>query len=202
MEGGVNSFKVCIIGPATAGKTAFVKRHATGEFGKDYVATMTPLVTPLRFYIASSSHPELPNCITLNMWDIGGIDVCGPTTISSMVDTDVVIAMFDIREKEAIVNHYLDSVPDNIPIILCSSKCDIKTNIYGFNANKCEKYGIIKTMRQRKLPYFPISSLSNYNFEKPILTAIRKMYNVEDIMLTESPELAIPPMIDISSFFI
>ena len=46
----VPEFKLILIGDGGVGKTTFVKRHLTGEFEKQYVATLGVEVHPLLFH--------------------------------------------------------------------------------------------------------------------------------------------------------
>ena len=58
-------FKLVLVGDGGTGKTAFVKRHLTGEFEKKYVATLGVEVHPLMFH--TSRGP-----IKFNVWDTAG----------------------------------------------------------------------------------------------------------------------------------
>ncbi len=73
---------------------------------------------------------------------------------------------------------------DPIPIVLCGNKVDIK--------ERQVKPKMITFHRKRNLQYYEISAKTNYNFEKPFLTLIRKVLANTEIFLTEPP-LLLPP---------
>lgn len=177
--GNNKTFKVCVIGPPAVGKTAFITRHSAGVFQQEYVATMGAKITPLIFYISSKSHPEIPSRITLNMWDIGGVDSCGLTTQTYLIGTDAVIALFDSREVKEVITQYLDKIPTNTPTVVCSTKYDIRGNHYLHGG--MDKFPIWKEVAGRDVAFYQISSKYGGCLEKPILRVIRKIFNIDDI---------------------
>src|SRR5690606_5329705 len=80
------------------------------------------------------------------------------------------IIMFDVTSRityKNVPNWYRDIVRvcDNIPIVLCGNKVDIKERKVRPKA--------IDFHRKKSLQYYDISSKSNYNFEKPFLWLAR-----------------------------
>lgn len=63
--------------------------------------------------------------------------------------------------------HLLSRVCDNIPIVLCGNKVDVK--------NRQVKAKQVTFHRKKNLQYYEISAKSNYNFEKPFLYLARKL---------------------------
>lgn len=61
----IPEFKLVIAGDGGVGKTTFVKRHVTGEFVKQYVATIGAEVTPMTFTTNRG-------VIRFNVWDTAG----------------------------------------------------------------------------------------------------------------------------------
>ncbi|GFP92978.1 GTP-binding nuclear protein Ran-b1 [Phtheirospermum japonicum] len=97
--------------------------------------------------------------------------------------------MFDVTARITYKNvptWYLDlcRVCDNIPIVLCGNKIDIK--------NRQMKAKQVTFHRKKNLQYFEISAKSNYNYEKPFLYLARKLVVVADLKLVEQPALAPP----------
>ena len=58
-------------------------------------------------------------------------------------------------------------VCENIPIVLCGNKVDVK--------NRQVKAKQVTFHRKKNLQYYEISAKSNYNFEKPFLYLARKL---------------------------
>lgn len=59
------------------------------------------------------------------------------------------------------------SVCENIPIVLCGNKVDVK--------NRQVKPKQVTFHRKKNLQYYEISAKSNYNYEKPFLYLARKL---------------------------
>lgn len=68
-------------------------------------------------------------------------------------------------------------VCENIPIVLCGNKVDVK--------ERKVKAKTITFHRKKNLQYYDISAKSNYNFEKPFLWLARKL--VGNPQLVRSP---------------
>jgi len=75
-------------------------------------------------------------------------------------------------------------VCENIPIVLCGNKVDIK--------DRKVKAKQITFHRKKNLQYYDISAKSNYNFEKPFLWLARKLLNEPNLTFVEAPALAPP----------
>ncbi|KAE9609224.1 putative enoyl-CoA hydratase [Lupinus albus] len=79
-------------------------------------------------------------------------------------------------------------VCENIPIVLCGNKVDVK--------NRQVKAKQVTFHRKKNLQYYEISAKSNYNFEKPFLYLARKLAGDPNLHFVESPALA-PPEVQI-----
>ena len=80
--------------------------------------------------------------------------------------------MFDVTSRvtyKNVPNWHRDLVRvcENIPIVLCGNKVDIK--------DRKVKAKSIVFHRKKNLQYYDISAKSNYNFEKPFLWLARKL---------------------------
>ncbi|CAA6660804.1 unnamed protein product [Spirodela intermedia] len=186
-------------------KTTFVKRHLTGEFEKKYEPTIGVEVHPLDFFT---------NCgkIRFNCWDTAGQEKFGAlgmaTSKISMVykvsmtkilapakfiNGQCAIIMFDVTARLTYKNvptwhRDLCRVCENIPIVLCGNKVDVK--------NRQVKAKQVTFHRKKNLQYYEISAKSNYNFEKPFLYLARKLAGDPNLHFVESPALA-PPEVQI-----
>ncbi|KAF4358094.1 hypothetical protein F8388_009377 [Cannabis sativa] len=180
------SFKLVIVGDGGTGKTTFVKRHLTGEFEKKYEPTIGVEVHPLDFFT---------NCgkIRFYCWDTAGQEKFGGLRDGYYIHGQCAIIMFDVTARLTYKNvptwhRDLCRVCENIPIVLCGNKVDVK--------NRQVKAKQVTFHRKKNLQYYEISAKSNYNFEKPFLYLARKLAGNTDIHFVESPALA-PPEVHI-----
>ena len=81
-------------------------------------------------------------------------------------------------------------VCENIPIVLCGNKVDVK--------DRKVKAKTITFHRKKNLQYFDISAKSNYNFEKPFLWLARKLAGNQSLEFVASPALA-PPEVQVDT---
>jgi len=181
----VPAFKLILVGDGGTGKTTFVKRHLTGEFEKKYVATLGVEVHPLRFHT---------NCgpIVFNVWDTAGQEKFGGLRDGYYIQGQAAIIMFDVTSRltyKNVPNWHRDLVRvcENIPIVLCGNKVDIK--------DRKVKAKRITFHRKKNLQYYDISARSNYNFEKPFLWIARKLAGQPNLVFVESPALKPPEVV-------
>lgn len=135
--------QLVLVGDGGTGKTTFVKRHLTGEFEKKYVgeylvrsvvglvdilpsctATLGVEVHPLVFYTNRGA-------IRFNVWDTAGQEKFGGLRDGYYIQGQCAIIMFDVTARvtyKNVPNWHRDLVRvcDNIPIVLCGNKVDIK----------------------------------------------------------------------------
>ena len=180
------SFKLVIVGDGGTGKTTFVKRHLTGEFEKKYEPTIGVEVHPLDF---------TTNCgkIRFYCWDTAGQEKFGGLRDGYYIHGQCAIIMFDVTSRLTYKNvptwhRDLCRVCENIPIVLCGNKVDVK--------NRQVKAKQVTFHRKKNLQYYEISAKSNYNFEKPFLYLARKLAGDPNLHFVESPALA-PPEVHI-----
>jgi len=124
MAAEIPTFKLVLVGDGGVGKTTFVKRHLTGEFEKKYVATLGVEVHPLGFTTNRGA-------ITFNVWDTAGQEKFGGLRDGYYIQGQCAIIMFDVTSRITYKNvptwhKDLVRVCENIPIVLCGNKVDIK----------------------------------------------------------------------------
>ncbi|EAY74933.1 hypothetical protein OsI_02827 [Oryza sativa Indica Group] len=176
------SFKLVIVGDGGTGKTTFVKRHLTGEFEKKYEPTIGVEVHPLDFFT---------NCgkIRFYCWDTAGQEKFGGLRDGYYIHGQCAIIMFDVTSRLTYKNvptwhRDLCRVCENIPIVLCGNKVDVK--------NRQVKAKQVTFHRKKNLQYYEVSAKSNYNFEKPFLYLARKLAGDGNLHFVETPALAPP----------
>eukprot|EP00039_Didymoeca_costata_P000203 m.44559 g.44559 ORF g.44559 m.44559 type:complete len:217 (+) comp10114_c1_seq1:1171-1821(+) len=182
MDPGIPQFKLVLVGDGGTGKTTFVRRHLTGEFEKKYVATLGVDVHPLQFH---TNHGP----IIFNVWDTAGQEKFGGLRDGYYIEGKCAIIMFDVTARITYKNvpnwhRGLTRVCENIPIVLCGNKVDMK--------ERKVKAKHITFHRRKNIQYFDISAKSNYNFEKPFLHLARKLAGEPHLEFVEMPALAPP----------
>merc|ERR1712168_282814 len=118
------TFKLVLVGDGGVGKTTFVKRHLTGEFEKKYVATLGVEVHPLVFHTNRGA-------MRFNVWDTAGQEKFGGLRDGYYIQGQCAVIMFDVTSRVTYKNvpnwhRDLTRVCENIPIVLCGNKVDIK----------------------------------------------------------------------------
>jgi len=178
----IPTFKLVLVGDGGTGKTTFVKRHLTGEFEKKYIATLGVEVHPLGF------STNLGN-IQFDVWDTAGQEKFGGLRDGYYINGQCGIIMFDVTSRityKNVPNWHRDLVRvcENIPIVLCGNKVDVK--------ERKVKAKTITFHRKKNLQYYDISAKSNYNFEKPFLWLARKLVGNAALEFVAAPALAPP----------
>eukprot|EP01083_Nonionella_stella_P144051 448984_1 len=159
-------FKVVVIGDGGVGKSCFLNRHKCGDFEKKYVPTIGCEVLPLTFY--TSVGPVVFNC-----WDTAGQEKFGGLRDGYYVGAKAAILMFDVTSRityKSVSQWHRDLVRvcENIPIVLCGNKVDLK-------GRKVKPKHIMFHRKKPNIQYYDISAKSNYQFEKPFLWIIKKL---------------------------
>jgi GTP-binding nuclear protein Ran len=177
-------FKLVLIGDGGTGKTTFVKRHLTGEFERKYVATLGVDVHPITF---NTSHGP----IVFDVWDTAGQEKFGGLRDGYYIQGKCAIIMFDVTARvtyKNVPNWHRDLVRvcENIPIVLCGNKVDMKERVV--------KSKHITFHRKKNLQYYDISAKSNYNYEKPFLWIAQKLSGTQ-LNFTEMPALRPPEVV-------
>lgn len=179
------TFKLVLVGDGGTGKTTFVKRHLTGEFEKKYIATLGVEVHPLGF---STNFGQ----IQFDVWDTAGQEKFGGLRDGYYINGQCGIIMFDVTSRityKNVPNWHRDLVRvcENIPIVLCGNKVDVK--------ERKVKAKTITFHRKKNLQYYDISAKSNYNFEKPFLWLARKLSGETNLEFVAEIALAAPEVV-------
>jgi GTP-binding nuclear protein Ran len=176
------------------------QRHLTGEFEKKYIgmSEMQSISSTIHslYYIATLGVEVHPlqfttnfGTICFNVWDTAGQEKFGGLRDGYYIQGQCGIIMFDVTSRITYKNvpnwhRDLERVCENIPIVLCGNKVDVKVwtdlDALTYVAHLLLQERKVKTSavtfhRKKNLQYFEISAKSNYNFEKPFLWLARKL---------------------------
>ncbi|KAJ3966673.1 GTP-binding nuclear protein RAN [Lentinula raphanica] len=125
--------------------------------------------------------------ICFNVWDTAGQEKFGGLRDGYYIQGQCGIIMFDVTSRITYKNvpnwhRDLERVCENIPIVLCGNKVDVK--------ERKVKTGAVTFHRKKNLQYFELSAKSNYNFEKPFLWLARKLVGNSSLEFVAAPALA------------
>lgn len=157
-------YKIVLVGDAEVGKSTFVQRHLTGEWHREYEATIGVEVNPLRFITNYGD-------ICFNVWDCGGQEKLSSLKEAYyMADAALVFCDLERRETQNNVPLWVEKVKDVVPdvhVVVCANKFDRKVRI----------------TRLRKLghPYYEISSKTGYEYVRPFLALARFLTGHNDL---------------------
>ena len=151
--------------------------------------------------------------ITFNVWDTAGQEKFGGLRDGYYIQGQCAIIMFDVTSRITYKNvptwhKDLVRVCENIPIVLCGNKVDIKdrkvkAKAITFHRKKNLQviiiiYYCLKEENKFKYvvnffkKYYDISAKSNYNFEKPFLWLARKLAGDPNLEFVAMPALEPP----------
>jgi len=161
--------RIGVIGRPNSGKSTFIKRITVGQFYREYKPTYGLEQTPLNYKLLVRNVPVNINIKLVECRKI-------------VERYDALIIFIDEDESPTENIKYFDELPklDNTPIVICSVKGDERNRSW-YGGNK--RNGVVATLCHKRGYYvLQISSLSNYNIEKPIIYLIRKLMNTEDVV--------------------
>ena len=176
----IPKYKIVIIGCGGVGKTCYVKRFKKGNFLASYVPTVSAKVHNL---VLATDHGK----VHLEIWDTAGQERIGGMREGYFVNADGAIVMFDVTSKITYtkVDNWIRDLHRvtgaEIPCVLVGNKCDIKDRkVHLKSITIHRKYG---------MDYYDISAKSNYQYEKPFLSLLKKILGVKSVKFTEEIQL-------------
>ena len=110
--------------------------------------------------------------LRFNVWDTAGQEKYGGLRDGFYIQGECAIIMFDVTSRITYKNvpnwhRDLTRVCENIPIVLCGNKVEVK--------ERKVKTKQINFHRKKNIQYYEISAKTNYNFEGPkMLPLLRK----------------------------
>lgn len=159
--------KIGVVGRSGSGKSTFIKRLSTGQFRREYQPTYGLEETRITYNF-------ILNGISIQL----NIKLIEDKKIVQKYNAIIVF----MDEDESLIDNfkYFNSLPQlDVPIVICSTKGDEKSRAW-YRGNK--RKGAVATLcHKRNYHVYQISSLNNYNIEKPILYLIRKILDNDSI---------------------
>lgn len=156
------NFNCLVVGDKSVGKTSFIDKWKYGTFDFNYVPTdglnkskifMPTSIGEINFNIFDGGYPSKVDCAVI-MFDV--------TNINSLNN---------------VVHYYnwIKSMFGTLPIVVCGNKIDNgKDNCI---SHKTIYKFLFVDNKTYHFTYFDISAKSNYNFEKPFLFLLRKLFD-------------------------
>ena len=129
--------------------------------------------------------------LRFNVWDTAGQEKYGGLRDGYYIQGECAIIMFDVTSRITYKNvpnwhRDLTRVCENIPIVLCGNKVEVK--------ERKVKTKQINFHRKKNIQYYEISAKTNYNFEKPFLYLARKLTKYAHTQKAHSaPQTPVPP---------
>lgn len=145
------TFRITLVGSKGCGKSAFMRRHSTGEFFNEPI--------------------PLTQCEVKFATNKGNYTL---VLVEGKNEADGLIYMMNLMrpQNEQKIGRLLEKYQG--PKVLCGNKCDRK-------GSQTPMAFVRHLMTTQSVKYFEISAKSNYNFEKPFLLLLRELTKQPDL---------------------
>lgn len=168
----MNVYKIALIGDGGVGKTTFIRRHLSGDFEKRYIATIGTDVNILTYNTNYGT-------ISFDVWDCAGQDKFKELQDGYYIEAHGAIIMFDHSSPNTLKNtpvwyNRFKRVATS-SVVLCGSKSDIRNPVV---RNK----EITKMIGLLNIKYYPVSSKTKHNFDKPFIELARELSGQRDLI--------------------
>ena len=192
-------------GEAAVGKSSVVLRFVSASYCKPRCHTLITSLSKVSNEFQANKEPTIgaafltqkcrleDRVLRYEIWDTAGQEKFGGLRDGYYIQGQCGIIMFDVTSRITYKNvpnwhRDLERVCENIPIVLCGNKVDVKVwhllvrrrpvvDIQHLSTSQERKVktGNVTFHRKKNIQYFEISAKSNYNFEKPFLWLARKL---------------------------
>ncbi|KAH8416056.1 hypothetical protein KR222_007282 [Zaprionus bogoriensis] len=182
------SFNIAVIGNGFTGKTAFIKRHRTGEFLREYWPTVGVDVHPLVFYTTRGT-------ICFNVWERGGTEVLRELCDRPMCEKPfflsqagvILFALASCFASDRLAQQ-LGALGRRIPVVLCCNKLDLKCRAFLADSKR-------RLLLRQGLQYYDVSIKTTHNYEKPFLWLSRRLLGDPELHFVDMPA-PMPPIVE------
>lgn len=111
-----------------------------------------------------------------------GDDKYGGLRTGYYLEANAAIIMYDQQSNVGAIEQWIRdvrAVNGNMAIVIVASKCDINSKNIGKKLS--DDYHKFIGPRFRKVPFYQLSNVSNYNLEKPFLAILRHLTHCSDL---------------------
>eukprot|EP00736_Rhodelphis_marinus_P003444 Rmarinus@m.24351 len=183
MDADVYLFKVLVVGEATVGKTAIIRRYVEGFFSAHYLKTIG-----VDFALKVVDWNDQTK-IKLQLWDIAGQERCGNLTRAYYREAAGAFVVFDIMNSKSFeeVSAWKDDIdskvflnprsPDQrpIPCILLANKSDLRDEMGEDPPYYCKEIMDDFCKNKKFLGWFETSAKTGANIDKAADSLLRRM---------------------------
>lgn len=167
---------IVLLGDGGVGKTAWCERLCKGDFVKKYDPTRAMQTHSVTLCHSSAKH----HLIEYTLRDTCGQEKFGATREACYQGADAAILMFDVTSRVTYKNvstWYKDfrRVCPQAIVLLVGNKNDCKDRVV--------QPRHITFHRKHNLQYYDVSTKTNHNLEKPLLSIARQHFKEPDVVL-------------------
>ena len=176
----IPTFKICICGEESVGKTALLNRYVTGSFNSDYRPTIAAS-------FVSAQEIVDHQVVMLNIWDTAGQEKYQSMIPLYLRNVDCVILVFDVTKPSSwnYVTHWYESEFPNLfprPILfICANKSDLEPVL--------DISTVAEWTQKQDLPLFNTSALTGLNTAqifKRVAQDLEGKHRTRRVALTQS----------------
>jgi GTP-binding nuclear protein Ran len=165
------TYKIIFAGDSNTGKSTYLERYRSGDFLVRYDRTYGAITSVIPFHTSSGK-------FVFNVWDISS-----GLRDGYYCNADAAVIFFDKTNKRSFENvpnwiREITAVSPDVKIVIVGTKCDLPDS-------KVTYREIEDLIGNSNMEYYDISAKSNYNFEKPFLSLMRKFSNDPELTINQ-----------------
>jgi GTPase SAR1 family protein len=171
----MHTFKVCVVGRCDTGKTTYIRKCLGNQLAAQYTASVGVEVYPVHVSLQGGEQ------LCFNFWD------CTSMKDDYYVAVDAFILFLEKSKPETwedqvqalqqfITSAYSDPTRREIPFVAVFGKQDVPGKFEG-----AQLTALLKLRQQHYVKIYEHSSVSGYNYEKPLLAVVRQLLGDETV---------------------
>lgn len=169
-----SNLKVSFIGESSVGKTTLLKKYCYNVFEERHLFTVGSELYLMSYYTGNQKN------ITLNCWDISGHNKFKAFIENNLVESDIIVLMFDLSNKSTFDNlgFWRNFIKKDCPIILCGTKSDLERKVSQEDIDifieQCVNLGY-----KIEIELHEVSTINNFNLHNLFKRIIKNVLNQE-----------------------